>query len=74
MRDLTPSVLSRVDELEIKLSFMDDTIDRLNDVLVRQQRQIDGLLLQLQRLQFAQVETGAGPVFRSLLDELPPHY
>ena len=31
----------RLTELEIKLSFAEDTIDRLNDIVVRQQQQID---------------------------------
>ena len=63
----------RLTDLEIKASFTEDTLDRLNAVVVRQQQQIDLLLRQLAVWR----EQGAGaeaPPFRSLRDELPPHY
>ena len=63
----------RLTDLEIKASFTEDTLDRLNAVVVRQQQQIDLLLRALAVLR----EQGAGgeaPAFRSLRDELPPHY
>ena len=63
----------RLTELEIKASYAEDTVDRLNDVVVRQQRQIDGLLRQLAEL-LQQREAGETPQLRSLRDELPPHY
>jgi SlyX protein len=62
----------RMTELEIKASFMEDTLEQLNQVIVRQQRQIDALIHELAELRQRQPE--AGPVFRSLRDELPPHY
>ena len=34
----------RLDELEIKASFTEDLVDRLNEVIVRQQDQIDALI------------------------------
>ena len=63
----------RLTDLEIKASYTEDLLDRLNDVIVRQQRQIDALLRELSALreQAAQTEP-ATP--RSLRDELPPHY
>jgi SlyX protein len=63
----------RLTELEIKASFTEDTLDRLNEVVVRQQRQIDLLLRELAELR-RQREPGDLPVPRSLRDELPPHY
>jgi SlyX protein len=63
----------RLTELEIKASFTEDTLDRLNQVVVRQQQQIDLLLRELAQLR----EQGAGqeaPALHSLRDELPPHY
>lgn len=67
----------RLTELEIKLSFTEDALDRLNEVVVRQQAQIDLLTRELlalrsQASQAASEPGGAG--FRSLRDELPPHY
>ena len=64
----------RLTDLEIKASFTEDLIDRLNEVIVRQQRQIDALLREVADLrQQALDDPGARP-FRSLRDELPPHY
>jgi SlyX protein len=63
----------RLTELEIKASYTEDTLDRLNAVVVRQQNQIDLLLRELTALKLAGVGTdGVAP--RSLRDELPPHY
>ncbi len=64
---------ARLTELEIKLSFTEDMVDQLNAVLVRQQAQIDLLMRQLNELRQQQPEAG-GPAFRSLRDDLPPHY
>jgi SlyX protein len=65
---------SRLTELEIKASFAEDLLDRLNQVVVRQQQQIDLLLRELVELRRLQPEDGGAPAFRSLRDELPPHY
>lgn len=64
----------RLTELEIKASFTEDLVEQLNQVIVRQQQQIDALGRELARLQSQQLEQGSGPGFRSLRDELPPHY
>ncbi len=66
-------LLNRLTELEIKASFAEDTLDRLNDVIVRQQAQIDGLVRQVAQLR-AQSQADEGSAFRSLHDDLPPHY
>ncbi len=63
---------SRLTELEIKASFMEDTLDRLNEVIVRQQQQIDLLTREVLALRDQQTADPAAP--RSLRDELPPHY
>ena len=63
----------RLTELEIKASFNEDTLDQLNQVIVRQQLQIDLLIRELTQLRQQVPEGGpAGP--RSLRDDLPPHY
>ena len=43
-------LVARVDELETRLAFQDDTIQTLNDVLVEQQRLVERLQLQLSAL------------------------
>ena len=68
------SITQRLTDLEIKASFTEDLVDQLNEVLVRQQRQIDALLREVADLrQQAPEDPGTEP-FRSLRDELPPHY
>lgn len=64
----------RLVDLEVKLAFAEDLVDRLNEIVTRQQRQLDLLLDEVRRLrQVAAAGEPTGP-FRSLRDELPPHY
>lgn len=63
----------RLTDLEIKASHAEDTLDRLNDVIVRQQAQIDLLLREVALLR-TQAPADETQPFRSLRDELPPHY
>lgn len=70
---MDPRDESRLTELEIKASYVEDTLDRLNDVIVRQQAQIDALLRELAALRL-QAQPDDGPGLSSLRDELPPHY
>ena len=63
----------RLTELEIKASFTEDLIDRLNEVIVRQQTQIDLLVREVLLLRQQPADAG-GAAPRSLRDELPPHY
>ncbi len=63
----------RLTELEIKASFMEDLVDRLNEVVVRQQQQIDLLIRQVSAWR-QQTPEEPPATLRSLRDELPPHY
>jgi SlyX protein len=63
----------RLTDLEVKLSLTEDLADRLNEVVARQQSQIDLLVREVRRLTRL-TETSDEPAFRSLRDELPPHY
>ena len=66
----TPS--ERIDALEMRLAFQDETIEALNQTITAQWQQIDALTRQLaelkERLQDAESNV-AGPV-----NERPPHY
>ena len=64
---------ARIDNLEIKFSMQDDLLDSLNQVISRQQQQIDQLQLHLVQLaqQVRHLEN-ARPL--SAADEIPPHY
>jgi SlyX protein len=63
----------RLMNLEVKASYSEDTLDKLNEVVVRQQAQIDLLMRELAALK-QQRAPGDEPAIRSLRDELPPHY
>ena len=71
--DTPEQIDQRLTDLEIKASFSEDTLDRLNEVVVRQQEQIDALMRQLAVLRDQMPAQDATPP-RSLRDELPPHY
>lgn len=63
----------RLTELEIQASYAEDLLDRLNEVIVRQQAQIDRLQREMVALREQAGPAEGGPP-RSLRDELPPHY
>jgi SlyX protein len=62
----------RIDALEMRLTFQDETIETLNQTITAQWKQIDALTRQLaelkERLQDAE-GSAPGPV-----NERPPHY
>jgi SlyX protein len=65
----------RIEDLEVKLAYTEDTLDQLNTVVTRQQTQIDALVAQVLTLKKRVPESGdASGEFRSLRDDLPPHY
>lgn len=63
----------RLTDLEIKASYSEDLVEQLNQVIVRQQQQIDALINELARRQQPSQEAG-GAVSRNYSDDLPPHY
>jgi len=64
----------RVAELEIRISFQDQTIQELNDVVVRQQRELEKMTRDLAQLK-AQMGTLTPPMAGSQAPEPPPpHY
>ena len=71
--DMPDRIERRLTELEIKASYAEDLLDELNRLVARQQAQIEGLLRELAGLRQQLVSGDAGE-FRSLRDELPPHY
>ena len=68
-----PRVEQRLVDLEIKASFTEDLLDDLNRLIANQQAQIDALIRRLDQMQ-DQAAAGETGHFRSLRDELPPHY
>ena len=68
-----PSTDQRLTDLEIKATYTEDLLEALDQVVIRQQQQIDLLLREVTRLQELQTDSGL-PMARSLRDDLPPHF
>ena len=64
---------SRLTALEEKASYHEDLLDKLDQVIIRQQDQIDQLVRELVHLRNQAPETGSAGR-SSPRDELPPHY
>lgn len=62
----------RITNLEIKLSFTEDLIEKLNETVYKQQQQIEFLYRELKAIK-EQASSGS-PGGSSLKDEIPPHY
>jgi len=63
----------RLTDLEVKASFSEDLVDHLNDLVARQQEQIELLIREVGKLKDRAPDTGGGAT-RDPRDELPPHY
>ncbi|WP_213877051.1 SlyX family protein [Pseudomonas sp. dw_358] len=67
------SLEERINDLEGRLAFQDDTIQALNDVLVKQQNVVDRLQLQMAALLKRHAELVGQ--FEAVEEEAPPpHY
>lgn len=66
-------VEQRLTDLEIKASFTEDLVEQLNQIIIRQQQDLDALARQIGQLREQLPEPGTGQP-RSARDELPPHY
>jgi SlyX protein len=66
---------NRLEALEIKASFTEDLVDKLDQIIIRQQRTLEALVAELRdlRAQATNNADGSGAP-RNLRDELPPHY
>ena len=62
---------NRITNLEIKLSFTEDLIEKLNETVYKQQQQIEFLYRELKAVK---EQAGSSSGGSSLKDEIPPHY
>ncbi len=67
------NIEQRLTDLEIKASFTEDLIDKLDSVIIRQQQQIDLLVREIAALTQPAADDGT-EIARNLRDELPPHF
>jgi len=66
----------RIDELESRLAFLDDTVDQLNDVIARQDQEIRLMQLRLSEVATKLDDMGGaeGEAGGAGQHEVPPHY
>jgi len=62
----------RLTDLEVKASYSENLLDHLNELVVRQQQQIDLLIREVGKLKEQRPAPDAGTEPAS--DERPPHY
>ncbi|MEH6386258.1 MULTISPECIES: SlyX family protein [Pseudomonas] len=65
---------NRIDELEAKMAFQDDTIQALNDMVGKQQLELDTLRRAVELLASRQADLAASMPGEAADDEPPPHY
>ncbi len=63
----------RLVDLEVKAAYTEDLLDKLDQVIIRQQNQIDQLIRELAQLR-DQIPDNATGAQRNLRDDLPPHF
>ena len=64
----------RIDDLEAKMAFQDDTIQALNDMVGKQQLELDTLRRAVELLAARQADLAASLPGEAADDEPPPHY
>lgn len=65
---------NRLESLELKTMDLENTVQELHEVLLRQYQDIDKLQRQLTRLNSRLENSGTDTPTPSPSDELPPHY
>lgn len=73
MPSLEEKKAQRLTELEIKASFTEDLLDKLDQTVIRQQTQINALISEILHLR-QQLSNPQNESQGNLRDELPPHY
>ena len=71
---MPPMIEDQIIELQTKLAYQEDAIQQLNDVIYRQQQQIDKLEKLNSELQQRIAALAAGSAAEAPQDETPPHY
>ncbi|MFT6878158.1 MAG: putative coiled-coil protein SlyX [Granulosicoccus sp.] len=70
-----PLTEAHLEPLELKMMDLENTVQELNDVVLRQYKDIERLQLQQQELMNRMASSSAGAdTAPSAVDEVPPHY
>lgn len=71
---MTDDLSVRIDALEERLAFQDDTIQTLNDMVGQQQLEMERLRRALELLARRQADLAAAVPGEGVEDQPPPHY
>lgn len=71
---MTEQLIARMDELEMRLAFQDDTIQALNDVVSHQELELGKLRRALELVARRQADLAASMPGDAEDDQPPPHY
>jgi SlyX protein len=69
----TDAIQQRLTDLEVKATYTEDLLEQLDQIVIRQQAQIDLLLREVAQLR-DQAPQDAQATPRNLRDDLPPHF
>ena len=64
----------RLTDLEVKLSFQENMIQDLNEVVIRQQHEIEKLQAEIRRIRSQLAVTDSPQIRKQSEEEPPPHY
>lgn len=67
------STNQRLTDLEIKATYTEDMVEQLDQIITRQQQQIDLLLREVAKLRQPAADS-AHTTYRSFRDDRPPHF
>ncbi len=70
----TDELLNRLETLETRQAFQEDTIESLNVVIIQQQKDIERLELKVGALQERMKQSGGNQPEMSAEEPPPPHY
>ncbi|MCF6288670.1 MAG: SlyX family protein [Proteobacteria bacterium] len=69
------NIENKIIELETKFAFAEQTIEELNDVIIKHQKTLDKLAVQMQQLNAKiEEESQSWHADNNPADETPPHY
>ncbi|WP_285275839.1 SlyX family protein [Halopseudomonas bauzanensis] len=71
---MSEQLIARMNELETRLAFQDDTIQALNDAVSRQELELERLRRALELLARRQADLAASMPGETEDDQPPPHY
>lgn len=71
---MSDELINRLDELEMRVAFQDDTIEALNGVVSRQEMRLEKLQRSLELVARRQADLAASMPGEAEDDQPPPHY